>query len=188
MEIDKTVIKALAAERRVEILKSLAKRRKMPSELSKELGLATSTVIEHLHILENAELIERKETGRKWVYYELTFKGESLIKPKIPVQFIITLCLGIIFVFSSIVRYFTTTEKFAGQATRAPTLIVPTSLPAAGAVAENVNITNNITQIPIVQSSPDYIVPLILVVGIFLILISVFKIVTKKNKTQTFAL
>jgi DNA-binding transcriptional ArsR family regulator len=44
MEIDRKTLKALAADTRLDILKSLSKRRKMPSELSKELDLATSTV------------------------------------------------------------------------------------------------------------------------------------------------
>jgi predicted transcriptional regulator len=49
-KIDKKTIKALATESRVNILRALAQRRKMPSELSKELGLAASTIIGHLGI------------------------------------------------------------------------------------------------------------------------------------------
>jgi DNA-binding transcriptional ArsR family regulator len=95
-KIDKKTIKALATESRVNILRALAQRRKMPSELSKELGLAASTIIGHLGILESAELVERKDTGRKWIYYELTRKGKNLIKPIIPVEFVVVLSLGLI--------------------------------------------------------------------------------------------
>ena len=102
MEIDRKTLKALSADTRLDILKSLSKRRKMPSELAKELNLATSTVIEHLDRLEEANLVKREETGHKWIYYSLTEKGESLIKPKVPVQFVLIICLSLIVIFSLI--------------------------------------------------------------------------------------
>ena len=91
MEIDRKTLKALSADTRLDILKSLCKRRKMPSELSKEMSLAASTVTEHLNRLEDAGLVRRQETGHKWIYYELTIKGESLIKPRVPIQFVLVL-------------------------------------------------------------------------------------------------
>lgn len=107
MEITKETLKALASERRLDILKTLLERRKMPSELSKELNLSGSTIVEHLNILEKSGLVKRMETGHKWIYYELTNKGEDLIKPKFPVQFVLMLSLGIMFVISGIVKYMT---------------------------------------------------------------------------------
>jgi len=100
MEIDRKTLKALAADTRLDILKSLGKRRKTPSELSKELRLATSTVTEHLNKLEKADLIRREETGHKWIYYSLTKKGENLVKPKYPVQFVLVLSITIIIIFA----------------------------------------------------------------------------------------
>ncbi|MFH0929395.1 MAG: winged helix-turn-helix domain-containing protein [Candidatus Aenigmatarchaeota archaeon] len=105
MEIDRKTLKALAADTRLDILKSLGKRRKMPSELSKEMSLAPSTILEHLNKLEKANLVRREKTGHKWVYYNLTNKGESLVKPKYPVQFVLMLSLGIFFVFSGALKY-----------------------------------------------------------------------------------
>jgi DNA-binding MarR family transcriptional regulator len=103
MEIDRKTLKALAADTRLDILKSLTHRRKMPSELSKELNLATSTVVEHLERLEEANLVRREETGHKWIYYSLTEKGESLIKPRIPVQFVLVLSISLIVIFAGFV-------------------------------------------------------------------------------------
>lgn len=103
MEIDRKTLKALAADTRLDILKSLGRRRKMPSELSKELDLAASTVTEHLDRLEEAGLVRREETGHKWIYYSLTEKGESLIKPRIPVQFVIVLSISIIVIAAGFV-------------------------------------------------------------------------------------
>jgi DNA-binding transcriptional ArsR family regulator len=98
MDIDRKTLKALAADTRLDILKSLGKRRKTPSELSKELNLATSTVTEHLDKLEKASLIRRVETGHKWIYYSLTSKGSNLVKPKYPVQFVLIIAITIIII------------------------------------------------------------------------------------------
>jgi len=102
MEIDKKMIKALSADTRLDILKSLKQRRKMPSELSKELKLAGSTVVEHLRKLEDAGLVERQERGEKWIYYDLTDKGKNLVQPKMSVQFVLMLALGVLFVFGGL--------------------------------------------------------------------------------------
>lgn len=109
MEIDRKTLKALAADTRLDILKSLSKRRKMPSELSKELDLATSTVTEHLDKLEEADLIRREETGHKWIYYQLTEKGESLVRPRIPIQFVLVLSISLLIITAGFVyvNYYT---------------------------------------------------------------------------------
>jgi DNA-binding transcriptional ArsR family regulator len=107
MEIDRKTLKALAADTRLDILKSLGKRRKMPSELSKELHLASSTVVEHLDRLEEAGLIRREETGHKWIYYSLTDKGSSLVSPKIPVNFVLVLSISIVVVCAGMFYYYT---------------------------------------------------------------------------------
>lgn len=98
MEIDRHVIKAVSAQARLRMLKSLQIRKKMPSELSREIGLSPSTVVEHLQNLEAAGLIRRIQTGHKWVYYEITDKGSSIVQPGMPVQFILTLGVGILMV------------------------------------------------------------------------------------------
>jgi DNA-binding transcriptional ArsR family regulator len=116
MEIDRKTLKALAADTRLDILKSLCKRRKMPSELSKEMGLATSTVTEHLNRLEDAGLIRREETGHKWIYYNLTEKGSSLVRPKIPVNFIIVLSLCLLLVSAGFVYYYSDYSYVSGGA------------------------------------------------------------------------
>ena len=94
MEFDKQIIRSLSSDTRVDILKSLARRRKMPTELAKEMGLAASTVSEHLKNLEASRLIKKKETGHKWIYYELTEKGHTLVQPQYTPQFVVVLALG----------------------------------------------------------------------------------------------
>ncbi|MFH1229109.1 MAG: metalloregulator ArsR/SmtB family transcription factor [Candidatus Aenigmatarchaeota archaeon] len=116
MEIDRKTLKALAADTRLDILKSLCKRRKMPSELSRELKLAVPTVTEHLERLEDAGLIRREETGHKWVYYNLTDKGESLVRPRISVQFVIVLSISLLIISAGFVYITSYGGSFASSA------------------------------------------------------------------------
>jgi len=151
MQIDKKIIKALGSETRIKILKALLERRKMPSELSNELSLAGSTVVEHLKILEEAGLVSKKETGRKWIYYELTNIGEGLIKPKYPTQFVVVLSLGLLFVFLGFTRYFS------------PPLQAATPLLEAGKT--------------IVEAQPtDYLTIALFVVGLVLIVFGLIRL------------
>jgi DNA-binding transcriptional ArsR family regulator len=147
MDIDRKTLKALAADTRLDILKSLGKRRKTPSELSKELHLATSTVTEHLNKLESANLIKREETGHKWIYYSLTSKGSNLVKPKYPVQFILIISITVIIISAaSILMY----GNYSGTtATASDTLAVPlaqrTTATEESAKIENITNETNLT-------------------------------------------
>ena len=105
-KVDQKIIKSLSSETRVDILKALSKRRKMPTELAKELGMAPSTIVEHLKELEGAGLVKRQQTQHKWIYYELTDKGSELFSPKIPFQFILMLAFGIIIAGLSFWSYY----------------------------------------------------------------------------------
>ncbi len=100
MELDKKAIKALSSDTRIEIIKSLGDRRKMPTELAKEMKLAGSTVTSHLKQLEQAGLVNRRMTGHKWIYYELSKKGSNIVSPTIPIHLIVGLVVGIVFVAS----------------------------------------------------------------------------------------
>lgn len=108
MDLDKSRIKILASDTRVQILKSLGQRRKMPSELAKELNIASSTVIEHLKQMEKSSFVKKKKSGKKWVYYELTEDGSDLIKPKFQVNILLGLGLGFVLLAGAYANYFTT--------------------------------------------------------------------------------
>jgi predicted transcriptional regulator len=87
MEEDKIVLdrksfEALAVDSRVKILKSLKERRKTLSEIAKEQGMSVSGTKEHLETLEKVGLIEKKDDGHKWKYYELTKKGSDIVGPR----------------------------------------------------------------------------------------------------------
>lgn len=116
MEIDRETIKALSSDTRIEILKALSQRRYTISELSRKLGIAVPTVFEHIKKLENAELVVRKETGHKWIYYEITEKGRSIIKPKKPVYVILSLFIGVAFSVAGTFKLFRIAKSGAGEA------------------------------------------------------------------------
>jgi DNA-binding transcriptional ArsR family regulator len=79
--LDKESFRSLASETRISILKSLDRRRKMLTELSKELGMSPSTVKEHMDNLCSAGLTVQIDDGHKWKYYELTRKGGNILHP-----------------------------------------------------------------------------------------------------------
>ena len=65
------LLKALANETRLKILKLLSKREMCVCELTVALNLTQPTASHHLNILENMGLIEDKKNG-KWVFYSVT--------------------------------------------------------------------------------------------------------------------
>jgi DNA-binding MarR family transcriptional regulator len=94
--LDKKTFKALAMESRIKIMKALKERRKTQSELSKELCLAPSTVSEHLEKMLEAGLISRKKDHHKWIYYELTEKGNRILSTTKASTFVFAISLTIL--------------------------------------------------------------------------------------------
>jgi len=101
--LDRETFKALASDTRLDILKTLDGKHLGLNEIAKVSNLNKATLHEHLTKLHEAGLIKKTERdGHKWVYYKLTWKGESLLHPenaKIVVLFtttFIALWLGII--------------------------------------------------------------------------------------------
>jgi DNA-binding transcriptional ArsR family regulator len=79
--LDRKVFRSLASDSRISILKSLDVRRKMLTELAKELDMSPSTVKEHMDSLKKAGLVILKDDGHKWKYYELTRDGKNILHP-----------------------------------------------------------------------------------------------------------
>ena len=80
--LDREVFKALASDTRLDILKALDVRQKTVTELARELDLNKATVFEHLEKLALVELIQKIEDDRKWVYWQLSWKGRRLLHPE----------------------------------------------------------------------------------------------------------
>jgi DNA-binding transcriptional ArsR family regulator len=81
--LDRETFKALASDTRLDILKTLDGKNMGLNEIAKVTNLNKATLHEHLAKLNEAGLIKRNERdGHKWVYYKLTWKGESLLHPE----------------------------------------------------------------------------------------------------------
>ncbi|MBI4019400.1 MAG: winged helix-turn-helix transcriptional regulator [Candidatus Aenigmarchaeota archaeon] len=80
--LDKDSLRALSAGTRQEIVKLLKGRPYTASELSKITGKHVTTISEHLDTLCKSGIIEKNDTGNKWLYYKLSGKGEKLFKPQ----------------------------------------------------------------------------------------------------------
>jgi DNA-binding transcriptional ArsR family regulator len=132
--LDKDVFKALASETRISILKSLSRRRKTLTELSKELGMSFSTIKEHLDSLVAVGLIEQKDEGYKWKYYELTSKGKAILHPEDKRIWILIgiSIIGAIFFSFEILRYYTS-NFFASNLASSSQLLKESLEESAGA-------------------------------------------------------
>ncbi|MGC9005553.1 MAG: ArsR/SmtB family transcription factor, partial [Candidatus Micrarchaeia archaeon] len=59
--VDRELLRAIGADTRIRILKSLYERRKTQSELAAQMKISAPTVLEHVEKLEKAGLVKRIE-------------------------------------------------------------------------------------------------------------------------------
>jgi DNA-binding transcriptional ArsR family regulator len=78
--LDRADIAALSSDTRVAIVKALDTRPMTVSELAGHLGLAKSTVHEHLSMLADRGMVTEDE-DRKWRHYSLTERMRRLLRP-----------------------------------------------------------------------------------------------------------
>lgn len=80
--LDPALLKVLASDTRLDILKLLRQRRMTLTELANALGLKKATILEHLERLTGAGLVRRRDDEeRLWIYYELTRRGGHVVNP-----------------------------------------------------------------------------------------------------------
>lgn len=95
--LDAETFKALASATRLTVLKALDERRKTLTEISRDLELNKATVHEHLGLLLAAGLVrKRDDEGRKWIYYELTWTGQKILRPEATTTFNVLLGLSML--------------------------------------------------------------------------------------------
>ncbi|MEK6862159.1 MAG: winged helix-turn-helix domain-containing protein [Nanoarchaeota archaeon] len=81
--VDRSVLKVLSVDTRMDILKELSQGSRTPSDLSKKFGKSSSTIVEHLETLVKSGLVKKiEQPGRKWIYYTLTERGEGIVTSK----------------------------------------------------------------------------------------------------------
>ncbi len=108
VSLDIESFKALASETRLDILRVLDGKKLNLNEITKATNLHKMTLHEHLSKLTSAGFINRIEReGHKWVYYTLSWKGQSILHPentRIVVMFSVTF-ISLIFGIFAFVRY-----------------------------------------------------------------------------------
>ena len=77
-DLDEDLLRVLSSHTRLEILRNLRQRQMTLTDLARLLEFCKSTVHEHLKRLLEAGLVYRI-TGRKWIYYRLSRKGDYLV-------------------------------------------------------------------------------------------------------------
>jgi len=83
VSLDIDSFKALASETRLDILRALDGKKMNLTDICHATNLHKMTLHEHLGKLTEAGFINRIEReGHKWVYYKLSWKGESLLHPE----------------------------------------------------------------------------------------------------------
>ncbi len=112
--LQKEDLKILGTESRIKILKQLNKRKMTVSELSRQIDLSKSTVHEHLATLADAGFIEKSDNnGNIWVYYQLTDKGEQVLRSR--TNFILILSSAIISLMLGIIRLWRYTRELSQE-------------------------------------------------------------------------
>ena len=106
VSLDIESFKALASETRLDILRTLDGKKMSLNDITKVTNLHKMTLYEHLSKLTDAGFITRIEReGHKWVFYKLSWKGQSLLHPentKIVIMFSMTFISFFLGIFSYI--------------------------------------------------------------------------------------
>jgi len=63
---------------KLQILDVLSDRRMTAPEVARKLGMDRTGIYRHLEALQSGGYVERQESDRKWVYYDLTKKGAAI--------------------------------------------------------------------------------------------------------------
>ncbi len=80
--LDAESFRALSHPLRIDILKQLDEHQQTVSDLARSLRVSKSTAHGHLERLVEVGLVTKLEEDRKWVYYQLTRKGQKLLHPE----------------------------------------------------------------------------------------------------------
>jgi ArsR family transcriptional regulator len=113
VSLDIESFKALASETRLDILKVLDGKKLNLNEITKATNLHKMTLHEHLTKLTSAGFINRIEReGHKWVYYTLSWKGQSILHPE-NTRIVVMFCVTFISLISGIFAY----VRYIGQNT-----------------------------------------------------------------------
>lgn len=79
IKLDGKMFEVLSSETRRKILKELSIQPTTVSKLSRTMNIQKSAIFNHMVILIDAGLVNKKNTNNEFVYYELAEKGKALV-------------------------------------------------------------------------------------------------------------
>ena len=171
--LNKEDFKTLASETRMNIIKTLDGKKFSLNQISSNTKLSKMTLHEHLAKLIESGFVKRIEReGHKWVYYQLSWKGKSLIHPentKVVILFSMTFftLIGSIIGIINILNNFTKYQNIAPITRHKP---VPPLKPSEGLIFGSEPILIALT--------------IICLVSMFIILLFLIKIYKRNNKRK----
>lgn len=197
--LDKQAFKALASETRLQILKTLDGKQMNLSELSHKTELNKATLHEHLKKLTETGLVKKKQRpGHKWVYYTLSWKGESLLHPE-NTKIVITFTFSIIALIAAITQMvlwakgtiistpdsqqfdiMESTKDLRGNESILPHNINGSSLPENGKIL----LDQGNEQMIVIYQNPLFLYAAIICFALFVIILSFSLYRLWKNKKQ----
>ncbi len=131
--IDRNVLKIVAVDTRMDILKELSEGSRTPADLGKRLNKTSSTIVEHLDILCRAGLVKKiEQPGKKWIFYTLTEKGEGIVSSKTK-RLVIILGVSVLSAIAGFTGFFSYT--LGGFSTRSMTAVSESVSKAPGSDA-----------------------------------------------------
>ena len=184
--LDASTFKALASGTRVNILKTLEKRRHTQSELAAVLNVSIPTIKEHLSEMEQAGLVKRHEEGRKWIYYSLTEKSKCILDPErkrlwIVLGFFLVSAVGAVITIS---KYFSQSAVSTGgmladaapqlMAARAPVAADMAKVAEEAVVQTSLSATNVLTASTPLTNYLPYIMTFFIVISLVLLVMSIY--------------
>jgi DNA-binding transcriptional ArsR family regulator len=104
--LDKDSFKALSSDTRISILKELDGKRMTITQLSDALRMSKPALLKHMEALIDANLVKKERRERKWIYYDLTFKGKNILNPD-RAKVIVLLSTAAISLVGSIIAFLT---------------------------------------------------------------------------------
>ena len=80
-------------------------------------------------MLEQSDLVRKKDNTNKWVYYTLTDKGEHLFKPQF-YSWVVVFSLSVVFIFVGMLRMFNTNTLAVAMAEKSSDTLLGASVTA----------------------------------------------------------
>jgi len=127
--LDAEGFRVILSDARIKIMKCLRERDKTIPELGGELGFSETAVRHHLQKLSASGFVKKKDSSRKWVYFQLTPEGKKIVSEE-PKKIILIFCLLAVLAVSSFFALFWLSNFIS------PPRVVPSAGPSDGSPAQ----------------------------------------------------